>query len=107
MVTTNRVTWIANQSALFQHGIAVTLIYVYDIESKTDPYLCKIDHQSTQKIDCYLKIFNFCLQDYDTKDLVDFEETILKGCDFNKDGKISRKELTMILLALSKQSSED
>jgi len=47
------------------------------------------------------------LQDYDTKDLVDFEETILKGCDFNKDGKISRKELTMILLALSKQSSED
>jgi Ca2+-binding EF-hand superfamily protein len=46
-------------------------------------------------------------KDYDTKDLSDFEETILKGCDFNKDGKISKKELTMILLALSKQSSED
>jgi hypothetical protein len=39
--------------------------------------------------------------------LADFEETILKGCDFNKDGKISKKELTMILLALSKQSTED
>lgn len=46
-------------------------------------------------------------KDYDTKDLADFEETILKGCDFNRDGKISKKELTMILLALSKQSSED
>ena len=51
--------------------------------------------------------FLFPIQDYDTQDLADFEETILKGCDFNKDGKISKKELTMILLALSKQSSED
>jgi len=42
-------------------------------------------------------------KDYDTKDLKDFEEIIMKGCDFNKDGKISKKELTMILLALSKQ----
>ena len=45
------------------------------------------------------------LQDYDTKDLKDFEGIIMKGCDFNKDGKISKKELTMILLALSKQES--
>jgi hypothetical protein len=29
----------------------------------------------------------------------------MKGCDFNKDGKISKKELTMILLALSKQET--
>merc|ERR1712141_271385 len=42
-------------------------------------------------------------KDYDTKDLKDFEGIIMKGCDFNKDGKISKKELTMILLALSKQ----
>jgi len=47
-------------------------------------------------------------KDYDTTDLKDFEDTILKGCDFNRDGKINKKELTMILLALSKQeSSED
>lgn len=46
-------------------------------------------------------------QDYDTTDLADFEETIMKGCDFNRDGKISKKELTMILLALSKQSGEE
>ena len=45
--------------------------------------------------------------DYDATDLKDFEDTIMKGCDFNRDGKISKKELTMILLALSKQSQED
>lgn len=44
-------------------------------------------------------------KDYDTKDLKDFEDIIMKGCDFNKDGKISKKELTMILLALSKQET--
>ena len=47
-------------------------------------------------------------KDYDATDLKDFEDTILKGCDFNRDGKINKKELTMILLALSKQEpSED
>lgn len=46
-------------------------------------------------------------KDYDAKDLMDFEETILQGCDFNRDGKISKKELTMILLALSKHSQDD
>ena len=46
-------------------------------------------------------------RDYDTTDLKDFEDTILKGCDFNRDGKINKKELTMILLALAKQGSED
>ncbi len=46
-------------------------------------------------------------QDYDSSDLADFEDTIMKGCDFNRDGKISKKELTMILLALAKQSGED
>ncbi len=47
------------------------------------------------------------IKDYDAQDLQDFEETILRGCDFNRDGKISKKELTMILLALSKHSQED
>ncbi|KZS06723.1 Calbindin-32 [Daphnia magna] len=46
-------------------------------------------------------------KDYDAQDLLDFEETILRGCDFNRDGKISKKELTMILLALSKHSQDD
>lgn len=46
-------------------------------------------------------------KDYDAQDLLDFEETILRGCDFNRDGKISKKELTMILLALSKHSTDD
>ena len=46
-------------------------------------------------------------QDYDSSDLADFEDTIMKGCDFNRDGKISKKELTMILLALSKQAGEE
>ena len=61
------------------------------------------------------------LQDYDTSDLADFADTILKGCDTNKDGKVSRKvnithnrygqiiylslfqELTMILMTLANQ----
>ena len=30
-------------------------------------------------------------RDYDTDDLKDFENTILKGCDFNRDGKINKK----------------
>lgn len=41
-------------------------------------------------------------QDYDASDLKDFEETILQGVGYDKDGKISRKELTMILLTLAK-----
>ena len=52
-------------------------------------------------------LFSHPLQDYDTTDLIDFEDTIMKGCDFNRDGKISKKELTMILLALAKQAGED
>ncbi|XP_059485543.1 calbindin-32 isoform X2 [Neocloeon triangulifer] len=46
-------------------------------------------------------------KDYDAVDLQEFEETILRGCDYNQDGKISKKELTMILLALSKTSIEE
>lgn len=46
-------------------------------------------------------------QDYDAQDLQDFEETILRGVDYNQDGKINRKELTMILLALAKHNQEE
>ncbi|XP_055591814.1 calbindin-32 isoform X2 [Uranotaenia lowii] len=46
-------------------------------------------------------------KDYDAQDLNEFEETILRGVGYDKDGKISRKELTMILLALAKQPPED
>ncbi|XP_071448198.1 calbindin-32 isoform X1 [Hetaerina americana] len=46
-------------------------------------------------------------KDYDAQDLQDFEETILRGCDYDEDGKISKKELTMILLALAKHNQEE
>jgi len=46
------------------------------------------------------------LKDYDAQDLADFQQTILRGCDFNRDGKVNKKELTMILLALSKQNAD-
>jgi len=46
-------------------------------------------------------------KDYDAQDLQEFENSILAGCDYNKDGKINKKELTMILLALSKHASEE
>jgi Ca2+-binding EF-hand superfamily protein len=46
-------------------------------------------------------------KDYDAEDLKEFEETILQGVDYDKDGKISRKELTMILLTLAKMPSNE
>uniref|UniRef100_A0A182WZZ4 EF-hand domain-containing protein n=3 Tax=Anopheles TaxID=7164 RepID=A0A182WZZ4_ANOQN len=46
-------------------------------------------------------------KDYDAQDLIEFEETILRGVGYDKDGKISRKELTMILLALAKLPPDD
>ncbi len=57
----------------------------------------------------WIPFLNFYLQkqDYDAQDLMDFEDTILQGCDFNHDGKINKKELTMILLALSKQGPDE
>ncbi|XP_054164548.1 calbindin-32-like [Oppia nitens] len=45
-------------------------------------------------------------KDYDAQDLGEFQKTILSGCDYNRDGKINKKELTMILLALAKHSTE-
>ncbi|BET02355.1 efhand [Nesidiocoris tenuis] len=46
-------------------------------------------------------------KDYDAQDLAEFEETILRGVDYNQDGKINKKELTMILLALAKHTQEE
>lgn len=46
-------------------------------------------------------------KDYDAQDLMEFEETILRGVDYNRDGKINKKELTMILLAIAKHNDED
>ncbi|KAI8432695.1 hypothetical protein MSG28_013658 [Choristoneura fumiferana] len=47
------------------------------------------------------------LKDYDAQDLLEFEETILQGVEYSSDGKISRKQLTMILLALAKHHQEE
>ena len=41
-------------------------------------------------VDCFVFLFCF-LQDYDSVDLADFAQTIMKGCDINRDGKISKK----------------
>ncbi|VEN49315.1 unnamed protein product [Callosobruchus maculatus] len=46
-------------------------------------------------------------KDYDAQDLLDFEETILRGVAYNHDGKINKKELTMILLAIAKHNQEE
>ncbi|XP_063871235.1 calbindin-32-like isoform X3 [Scylla paramamosain] len=45
--------------------------------------------------------------DYDALDLQEFQDAIMRGCDFNKDGKINKKELTMILLALARHGTEE
>ncbi|XKL65243.1 hypothetical protein PGB90_008663 [Kerria lacca] len=46
-------------------------------------------------------------KDYDAQDLSEFEETIMRGVDYNKDGKINKKELTMILLAIARHNQDD
>ncbi|KAF9411572.1 hypothetical protein HW555_009644 [Spodoptera exigua] len=46
-------------------------------------------------------------KDYDAQDLLEFEETILQGVEYSSEGKISRKQLTMILLALAKHHQEE
>ncbi|XP_053201258.1 calbindin-32-like [Panonychus citri] len=46
-------------------------------------------------------------RDYDAQDLEQFQRSILKGCDLNKDGKINKKELTMVLLALAQHAQEE
>lgn len=43
----------------------------------------------------------------DTKDIEEFERMVMEGCDANGDGKINRKELTTVLLALAKHASDE
>lgn len=45
-------------------------------------------------------------EDYDSNDLAQFKEVIMQA-DMNHDGKISKNELTMVLLALAKHGSEE
>merc|ERR1719431_1297455 len=55
-----------------------------------------------EELSGFLRIcWSLSRRDYDNTDLADFAQTIMKGCDTNRDGKISKKELTMILIALS------
>jgi len=52
-------------------------------------------------------LLSLAKKDYDTADLTEFQDAIMKGCDSNKDGKVSKKELTMILMALAERTSCD
>lgn len=56
-------------------------------------------------IDYRKKIILSFVQEYDNDDLQQFKRSLLNGCDLNRDKKISKPELKMILLALS-QSNE-
>lgn len=55
----------------------------------------------------YIVLMFLIFQDYDAQDLSDFEDTILQGVGYDAEGKISRKELTMILLALAKPNEDE
>ena len=43
----------------------------------------------------------------DTKDIEEFQQMVMEGCDANGDGKINKRELTTVLLALAKYASEE
>ncbi|XP_018017668.1 calbindin-32 [Hyalella azteca] len=60
-----------------------------------------------EELNGFLKdLLELVKKDYDALDLQEFQDSIMRGCDFNKDGKINKKELTMILLALAKHGSD-
>lgn len=83
-----------------------TAINMDDIDSVFSLY--DRDNSGTienEELTGFLKdLLSLAKKDYDSSDLSEFTETIMKGCDVNKDGKISKKELTMILMALAQQS---
>merc|ERR1719266_840875 len=71
-----------------------TVFSLYDRDSS--------DVIENEELSGFLKdLLELVKKDYDSVDLADFAGTIMKGCDTNRDGKISKKELTMILMALS------
>lgn len=60
-----------------------------------------------EELNGFLKdLLELVKKDYDALDLQEFQDSIMRGCDFNQDGKINKKELTMILLALAKHGGE-
>ncbi|KAG0710767.1 Calbindin-32 [Chionoecetes opilio] len=61
-----------------------------------------------EELNGFLKdLLELVKKDYDALDLQEFQDAIMRGCDFNKDGKINKKELTMILLALARHGTDD
>lgn len=48
-----------------------------------------------------------CPQVPDTKDIEEFGQMVMKGCDANGDGKINKRELTTVLLALAKHAFDE
>jgi len=73
-----------------------TVFSLYDRDSS--------DVIENEELSGFLKdLLELVKKDYDSVDLADFAQTIMKGCDTNRDGKISKKELTMILMALADQ----
>lgn len=48
----------------------------------------------------------YVIQVPESKELEEFERVVMEGCDSNADGKINKKELTTVLLALAKHSAD-
>lgn len=71
---------------------------------RTDSCLDKVKNERSKTVIILLFLI---FQDYDAQDLSDFEDTILQGVGYDAEGKISRKELTMILLALAKPNEDE
>ena len=46
------------------------------------------------------------LQDYDADDLLECQKILLEKCDVNRDGKINKDELTMVLMSCNKTAVE-
>ncbi|XP_014682006.1 PREDICTED: calbindin-32-like [Priapulus caudatus] len=60
-----------------------------------------------EEIHGFLKdLLEMAKEDYDTGDLAQFKDVIMQA-DINHDGKISRSELTMVLMALAKRGAEE
>ncbi|CAM4749162.1 unnamed protein product [Rotaria magnacalcarata] len=55
-----------------------------------------------EELDGFVKdLMDLVRKDYDNDDLQQFKRSLLNGCDLNRDKKINKAELKMILLALS------
>ncbi|CAF0942758.1 unnamed protein product [Adineta ricciae] len=55
-----------------------------------------------EELDGFVKdLMDLVRKDYDNEDLQQFKRSLLNGCDINRDKKLSKPELKMVLLALS------